>query len=69
MDRIPAPNVVTTVKSGQLLIKIFAYRPSSEKECRIAIRTYMSNSKLERLPSSGTIKIFTLFGNNPLDNL
>lgn len=58
----PLPDVVTKVRIGKLRIYIYAYRKLSEPECKAAIKAYMLQQKLQRLPKSGVLKIVSILG-------
>lgn len=68
-DYIPSPNVVTNLKIGDFTLHIYAYRKLTRSECQTALMMYMRNSHLQKLPSSGSGKVITLFGMNPSDGL
>lgn len=68
-DKFTLPPVISTVKSGKFTLKIYAYRKLQKAELLQAVQIYLQQKHLKTLPSSGTDKLITTFGNNPLDSL
>lgn len=68
-DFIRKPNVVTTVKAGGFTLYVYAYRSLTKAECLRAVAVYLQQTRLKRLPTRGSAKIYTIIGSNPLDDL
>lgn len=68
-DHIPAPDVETRVHVGGFTLLVYAYRHLTPTEGRLAVSEYMRQQNLKKLPSTGSAKVFTLFGSNPADDL
>lgn len=67
-DFIPTPTIVTHIKVGGFVIHAYAYRSLSRSECEIVSQRYLAENNLKHFPKSGSVKIYTTFGNNPSDN-
>lgn len=60
MDSSIAPDVLTKVKVGNCLVKIYAYRELTYEECQMSIRKYLLDSRQNELPAKGTVEIYTV---------
>lgn len=67
--KIPLPPVKNTIKAGNFTFYIYAYRRLTKTECKFAISKYMTDSHMKKIPVSGSVKIITQFGSNPVDSL
>ncbi len=61
---IEYPKVLTTVKIGNFTLFVYAYRTLTVPECRLAEAMWLKQNKLKHIPSSGSGKIITTFGQN-----
>ena len=59
---ISAPNVVTKINLESTSFEIYAYRKLSQSECLLAVRHYLRQKHLKKLPKNKKIKIITIIG-------
>lgn len=59
---LPTPNIVTKVKIESTTFEIYAYRKLSTSEYRFAIRQYLQQNRLSKVPKNKKIKIITIIG-------
>lgn len=57
-----APNIVTRIKVKNTLFEIYAYRKLSKSECIFAIKYYLQQKHLNKIPKKQKIKIITIIG-------
>lgn len=60
---ISAPNIVTKINLESTSFEIYAYRKLSQSECLLAVRHYLRQKHLKRIPKNKKIKIITTIGN------
>ncbi len=56
------PNIKTSVKIGNCVLDIFAYKKLSEKEIKLTIRQWMKQTRRKKLPNTGHFKIISILG-------
>lgn len=59
---LSAPNIVTKIKTENTTFEIYAYRKLSKSECYFAIRQYLQQNRLKKIPNNKKIKIITIIG-------
>ncbi len=59
---LSAPNIITSLKLGSSTFEIYAYRKLSKSECLFAIRHYLQQKHLKKVPKNKQIKIITIIG-------
>ena len=69
MDHIPEPTVKNIIRINGFTLYAYSYRPLTRAECCIARDMYKQQTHIKKFPTSGSGKIFTLFGYNPEDDL
>lgn len=68
-DHLSLPSVVNTIKAGKFTLKVYAYRKLKEKELLQAVKIYLKQNHIKKLPTSGTASLITTIGSNPADNI
>ena len=56
------PDVKNIVKVGGFTLEVYAYRPITEMESRLALGMWLKNTKRKKPPKHGSGKIVTIFG-------
>lgn len=59
---LSAPHVVTKAKFETTTFEIYAYRKLSKSECYLAIRQYLQQHHIKKIPLNKKIKIITIIG-------
>lgn len=59
---LSAPDIVTKIILEDTVFEIYAYRKLSQSECLLAIRHYLQQKRLKRIPKNKKIKIITIIG-------
>ena len=59
---LSTPNIVTKVIIENTTFEIYAYRKLSKSECHFAIRHYLQQKHLKKVPKNKKIKIITIIG-------
>jgi len=63
------PDVKNYARIDNLDIYVYAYRKLTEREFALAVKTYLQEHHLKKLPASGEIAIHFLLCSNPEDFL
>ncbi len=56
------PDVKNIVKVGDFVLEVYAYRPITGEEARMALGMWLKETKRKKAPKHGTGKIVTIFG-------
>lgn len=59
---LSAPNIVTKINLESTSFEIYAYRKLSQSECLLAVRHYLRQKHLTKIPKNKKIKIITIIG-------
>ena len=59
---LSTPNIVTKIKFESTIFEIYAYRKLSKSECLFAVRHYLQQKHLKKVPKNQKIKIITIIG-------
>ncbi|MBP3261066.1 hypothetical protein [Pseudobutyrivibrio sp.] len=63
------PNVKNHGRIDNLDIYVYAYRRLTEKEFALAVKSYLRENHLKKLPQSGKIEIYSILGSSSTDLL
>lgn len=56
------PDVKNIVKVGDFVLEVYAYRPITPLEARMALGIWKKQTKRKKMPKHGTGKLITTFG-------
>lgn len=56
------PDVKSTVKIGGFTLYVYAFRPITKTEARLAAGMWLKASKKRKVPKSGSGEVVTIFG-------
>lgn len=59
---LSTPNIVTKINFESTSFEIYAYRKLSHSECLLAVRHYLRQKHLKKIPKNKKIKIITIIG-------
>lgn len=61
---VPAPNIITKAKYGNVQFVIYAYKKLSESECVLLVREHIRKHNI-RPSENRTVKIMSTIGSTP----
>ena len=66
-DNFQMPNVITQIRVGKFTL--YAYRTLNKAESQLALGMWLSKVNRKKVPKSGSGKVITHFGSDPLSGI